>query len=276
MATLAEGVMPIQMLTRVDDPTSVYDFNESRIGLIASAKSLHEATYMGLWDLFKDHFAGGAKRAAAERLYYSLPRLGLDPTPKDVFERFQELKAHAIQERQAEFRTEVTGLGADDGRWQFRFMIGNTEILKSARLQNSPGQYHKEFALLQSLEQNQLTADALRHNKDLISPIIRDMTGGDAEDGWTIALLDDAIYSKENFSEIKSLGNGLFLAVFRAPRQKEVEGKEEVSSSSSFGDRSGVFRREVAAGKEEEGEDVSSSSSRLRRRLRSVSVLGER
>jgi hypothetical protein len=78
-------------------------------------------------------------------LYYDITAASPDDRePRNMFKRFEQLKATAKGDLQAQFKSAVSRLA--DGHWEFAFKIGDTEIYRSDRLRNGPGQYHSEFA----------------------------------------------------------------------------------------------------------------------------------
>jgi hypothetical protein len=242
---LAWGVraVAVEMKTGVS-PTSTYQFNESRLEKVVTAKSLDEATRMGFLDSIVDWFKGGVKKEAITELYNSITSPGLhDRGPSEMIDRFHRLRDMAVDDRQSQF---TVGHGIDEkGQWQFTFKVGDTAIYRSERMQDSPNHSYDQFRTDHEFRQAILKAQStLLQGEDTFSlesyieANIQCMSDDRGVQENLKNSLDDPRFSRENFLGIEparkedgELDSSRFVALFRG------EGKDDPPLKLVFSDR---------------------------------------
>lgn len=124
--------MSLYLLGCIHSPMN-YQLNDGRIERVLNAKTLDEATKMGLWDRIKDYFQGGAKAESIRRLYEQVTSYDndYDAQPLRVVDRFSMLRSLAKEEYQTEFCVNIKETSDDAWQWKFHLQIGERIIFQS-------------------------------------------------------------------------------------------------------------------------------------------------
>lgn len=225
--------MAVEMRTGVS-PTSTYEFNESRLEKIVKAKTLDEATRMGFLDSIVDWFKGGVKREAITELYNSITQPGLhDNSPGDMLDRFCRLRGMAVDDKQSQFQVDH---GRDErGQWQFSFNVGDTQIYRSERMQNSPDhsydQFRTDHRVREAIDKVQSTVSGGQFDFSLqnyMEASIQCMSDEPRVQENLKGSLDDPRFSSERFVGIQPMRNrdgsedtSRFVALFRGDSESD-------------------------------------------------------
>ena len=104
-----------------------YHFNECRLERVLTAKTLDEASKMGLLDRIVDWFRGGVKREAIEGLYDQIAQPGHLTSPQ-VAQRFSALRSLVTEEHLPKFSMNVNDNGE---RWGMSLTIDGHNIYQT-------------------------------------------------------------------------------------------------------------------------------------------------
>lgn len=121
--------MPIQLPTGAGQ--RVFNFNETRLEKILTARTSGEAERMGWLDKLTDSFRGGVKMRAIQELYASISAPAPhESRPADVLERFHRLRDLAVPTISDQFTVELAPPD-DQGEWGYALRVGDTCIHSS-------------------------------------------------------------------------------------------------------------------------------------------------
>ena len=235
--------------------TAVQSLNTSRVERILNAKTLDEAQRMGVFDRFKDWCRGGVKAQAIRQLFdqVTAPR-SHEAQPLDMAHRFQRLRAMATDEHQGQFKmSHETGLGEGGTQWAFGFNLGETEVYRSANLDDVHGQSSAEFKAVVDLydavdrsiqdfkEICQTKAQVLRDPTSLINERIDWMSDDEDTQQLIEDRLDDDFFSHKNFKGFQPHEPGKsFMAIFSSGEGEDARTEPLLLSDQS--DAAGQFR----------------------------------
>lgn len=141
------NIMTQYLSACLENPVS-YQLNDNRIEKILTARTLDEATKMGLWDRILDYFRGGEKQDSIRKLYEQVtsPYNDYDTQPSRMTDRFSQLRLLAKEECQPEFFIEVNESSHDSWLWDYRLKIGKQVIFQSEMLNKSSNNNFDEIS----------------------------------------------------------------------------------------------------------------------------------
>lgn len=198
-----------------------YQLNDSRVNRILNAKTLDEASKMGIWDHIKDFFRGGAKQESIRELYDKITSADnpYDTQPLRMVNRFAMLRSFAKEEHQSKFCVEVES--SSDEQWNYQLKVGKDIVFQSDALNKDKSEHFYEVSTLAHCiwcENQYLT---FKDSGDLsldsyIQARIECMSDDKGIQNDIKERLDDPRFSKSEFIEIKShKEDDKFIAAFK-------------------------------------------------------------
>lgn len=203
---------------------SGFALNGGRIARIIQARTLEDASHMGLVDrLFDKFLRKGGKRAAIARLYRQVSQPGAgeprDLSPAAVVARFMQLRAFANSEYRSAFQLTLCYDPLEQAPWSYLLQIGNYRIYQSPPLDY---RLDDQFAEVCTIKVCQSLDDALMEVHEQLTPEryiqsqVESMADAPAVRQKLLAVLDDPAYGRANLVRITDSDDSTcFLAHFR-------------------------------------------------------------
>lgn len=185
---------------------SGWALTSSRITRIIQARTLDDASHMGLIDrLYDRFFRQGGKGAAITRLYRQLSQPGAgephDLTPTMMVARFMQLRAYANSEYRKVFQLSLRYDPLEQAPWSYLMQIGDYQIYQSPPLDY---RLDNHFAEVCTMKVCQSLDDVLAEIREQLTPEryiqsqIESMVDAPTVRQKIHAVLDDPAYGREN------------------------------------------------------------------------------
>lgn len=215
------NVMSIPVCSLLKTSTN-YQLNDSRVNRILNAKTLDDASKMGIWDRIKDLFRGGVKRESIRELYGQITSADnhYDTQPLRMVERFAMLRSLAQEEHQSNFCVEVEA--SSNEQWNYKLKVGKDTIYHSEALNKSKSESFNEVSTLAHCIECENAYLTFKEKgtislENYIQARIETMSDNSDIQDKIKGSLDDSCFSKSEFIEIKPhKDDDKFIASFKS------------------------------------------------------------